>query len=144
MTEEREWEEMIHVSFVATSFFLLLPFMRGGLCKLAWLAEQLQMWDTIHTAIFQSIESSEFKTFIFINYGNHMPQICPVKSRGKAFHCSLSKFSIGLPREAGRRNNTWITHRWEKRGVFNYQGWKKHPLCATLFQSNFEKLQYRC
>lgn len=89
-------------------FFLSLPFIRWGLCELAWLAEQLQMWDTIHTARFQSNESSEFRTFIFFNYVNHMPQIFPIKSWGRAFFFSLGEFSMRLPREAGRGNNTGI------------------------------------
>lgn len=91
-------------------FFLSLPFIRWGLCELAWLAEQLQMWDTIHTARFQSNESSEFRTFIFFNYVNHMPQIFPIKSWGRALFFSLGEFSMRLPREAGRGNNTGIVH----------------------------------
>lgn len=91
-------------------FFLSLPFISGGLCELAWLAEQLPMWDTTHICQIQSIKTSEFRTFIFFNYGNHMPQIFPIKSRGRAFFLPLSKFSMRLPREAGRGNNTSIAH----------------------------------
>lgn len=87
--------------------FFPLPFIRWGLCEWAWLAEQLQMRDAIHTARFQSYKSSEFRTLIIFNYVNHMPQIFPIKSWGRSFSFSLRKFSVRLPREAGWGNFNW-------------------------------------
>lgn len=63
--------------FFATTF----PFITGPFEK-ALLREQLQMQDTIHIPRFQSIKSSEFKTFIFFNYANYTPQIFSIKMRG--------------------------------------------------------------
>lgn len=108
-------------------FFPPLPFIRGGLCELAWLAEQLPMWDSIHIARFQSIKSSEFRTFIFFNYVNHMPQIFPIKSRGRAFFLASQQIFNETPKRSRQRKqyfNCALQKMWSAFCISDYQCWK--------------------
>lgn len=148
MTEKRERRSWFMSPLLP--LFFPLPFIRGELCELAWLAEQLQMWDAIHIARFQSIKSSEFRTFIFFNYVNHMPQIFPIKSRGRAFFFSSQQIFNETPKRSRPRKqyfNCTLQRMWSGCFISDYQGLEvtNHPFSVSfevVFVATFLELIY--